>query len=100
MALDDSAKGVGEMAGWQPLEGVLGQRSSVRILRHLVTTGEENSGRGIATAPGMNPWTCHLSLRDLTAAGDARLARMVDRGRMLKGRSVKDLMGAERAGER
>jgi hypothetical protein len=67
--LDEFGREARRMTGWQPLEGVLGQRSSVRVLRYLVTAGEENSGRGIAAALSMNPWTCHLALRDLTAAG-------------------------------
>ncbi len=51
------------------LEDVLGQRSMVTILRYLAIHDQESSGRGIAAALKMNPWTCHLALRELVDQG-------------------------------
>jgi len=57
------------MKYYQPLDDLLGQRSKVKILRHLCSTQLEMSGRQIATDLGLSPWACHLALRALTEQG-------------------------------
>lgn len=52
-----------------PLDDLLGQKSKVKMLRHLSNTGLEMSGRQIASDIKMSPWACHQALRDLTEQG-------------------------------
>lgn len=51
------------------LDEVLGRRSSVRLLRFLVRSGGEHSGRDLARLVGLDHKTCHQALRDLAEQG-------------------------------
>ena len=53
----------------RPLDDLLGQKSKVKILRHLANTRLEMSGRQVAADIGMSPWACHRALQDLTDQG-------------------------------
>jgi len=58
-----------EMKFHHPLDDLLGQKSKVRILRHLARTRAEWNGRQIAADIGMSPWVCHQALKELCAQG-------------------------------
>ncbi|MBI3320631.1 MAG: nucleotidyltransferase domain-containing protein [Candidatus Omnitrophica bacterium] len=51
-----------------PLDGILGSKSKVRILRFLCRKGGEWSGRRVAAELAMTPVTAHKSLRALREA--------------------------------
>jgi len=51
------------------LDDLLGQKSKLKILRHLSNTKMEMSGRQIASEIGMSPWVCHQALKELSAQG-------------------------------
>jgi predicted nucleotidyltransferase len=51
------------------LDDVLGRRSSVRLLRFLVRSGGEHSGRDLARLVGLDHKTCHDALRELAEQG-------------------------------
>lgn len=51
------------------LDDVMGQKSKLRILRHLATTRLELNGRQIAADIGMSPWVCHQALKELDEQG-------------------------------
>lgn len=53
----------------QALDKVLGQKSKVKVLRHLITTRAELNGRQIASDLGMSPWVCHKTLNELCSQG-------------------------------
>lgn len=55
------------------IEELLGQKSKVRILRHLVVNGIEDSGRRIAADINMSPTKCHEALADLVDQGAVRV---------------------------
>jgi predicted nucleotidyltransferase len=57
------------MKYYQPLNDLLGQKSTVKILRRLSLTRLEMSGRRIAAELNLSPWTCHLALRELAEQG-------------------------------
>jgi predicted nucleotidyltransferase len=51
------------------LDDILGRRSNVVLLRFLVRTRGEHSGRDLARLVGLDHKTCHAALRGLTAQG-------------------------------
>ena len=51
------------------LDDLLGRRSNVVLLRFLVRTRGEHSGRDLARLVGLDHKTCHAALRSLTAQG-------------------------------
>jgi predicted nucleotidyltransferase len=51
------------------LDEVLGRRSNVQLLRFLVRSGGEHSGRDLARLVGLDHKTCHASLRALAQEG-------------------------------
>lgn len=57
------------MKYFKALDDLLGQKSKLKILRHLSNTRLEMSGRQIASDIGMSPWVCHQALKDLSAQG-------------------------------
>lgn len=57
------------MKYYQVLDDLLGQKSTVKVLRYLSHTRLEMSGRRIAEELGQSPWACHLALRQLTDQG-------------------------------
>lgn len=77
----------------RPLDRILGQRSKVALLRHLVRTRAEQSGRELGRFLGLDQKTCHAALRDLAeqglvecrAAGTARLYKLNDRHALVTG---------------
>jgi predicted nucleotidyltransferase/predicted transcriptional regulator len=52
-----------------PLDGVLGARSKVSLLRHLLRTRGEFTGRSLARSVGLDAKTCHTALQDLARHG-------------------------------
>jgi len=60
----------------RPLDDILGQKSSVRVLRYLADGMVEDSGRQIASAVGMSPTVVHRALGDLVAQGVVRTRRV------------------------
>lgn len=71
----------------RPLDGILGSRPKVALLRLLARGGGEHTGRFLARRVGYDPKTCQTALRDLVrqgvverrAAGAAHLYRLNDR---------------------
>jgi predicted nucleotidyltransferase len=57
------------MRFYHVLDDVLGRRSSVQLLRFLVRTGGEHSGRDLARLVGLDHKTCHATLRSLAEHG-------------------------------
>lgn len=53
----------------RPLDDILGQKSKVRILRHLSGIKAETSGRRIAADVHMSPTVVHRALADLVEQG-------------------------------
>jgi predicted nucleotidyltransferase len=51
------------------LDDILGQKSKLKILRYLVSSNQEASGRQIAAYVGMSPTVCHQALADLVDHG-------------------------------
>lgn len=49
----------------EPLNDILGRRSKVVLLRHLVLYRRESTGRDLARETGLDHKTCHEALRDL-----------------------------------
>jgi len=49
----------------EPFDDLFGRRSNVALLRHLVLYRREATGRELARSVGLDPKTCHDSLRDL-----------------------------------
>jgi predicted nucleotidyltransferase len=49
----------------EPLNDILGRRSKVVLLRHLVLYRRESTGRDLARFTGLDHKTCHDALRDL-----------------------------------
>lgn len=49
----------------RPLDEILGRRSKVALLRYLVNSGRETTGRELARSVGLDHKTCHDALRDL-----------------------------------
>lgn len=52
-----------------PLDGILGQKSKVKILRYLTGGRTEASGRQIASDIKMSPTVCHRALNELVSQG-------------------------------
>ena len=57
------------MRFYHVLDDVLGRRSSVRLLRFLIRSGGEHSGRDLARLVGLDHKTCHDALRELAEQG-------------------------------
>jgi len=55
------------------IEEILGQKSKVKILRHLVLNNIEDSGRRIAADTKMSPTKCHEALADLVDQGAVKV---------------------------
>ena len=53
----------------EPLNSVLNQEAKVRIIRFLLNTQAEWSGRQIAGEIGVSPATCHKALNELFVEG-------------------------------
>ena len=51
------------------LDGILGQRSKVALLRFLTRTRVQMSGRELSRALGLDHKTCHKALQDLSREG-------------------------------
>jgi hypothetical protein len=49
------------------LDGLLGQKVKVKILRHLIFNNAQQSGKEIANAK-INHWQCDMALLDKNAA--------------------------------
>lgn len=60
----------------RPLDHVLGSRSKVALLRCLLRTRGEHSGRELARVTGLDPKTCHAALQDLARQGIVQYRRM------------------------
>lgn len=58
------------------LDEVLGQRSKVMLLRFLLRTGGEHSGRDLSRFLGLDHKTCHAALRALAAQGVVEARRL------------------------
>jgi len=52
----------------EPLDGILGQKLKIRILRCLTLKGYELTGRQVAEEARISPPACHNALRDLVEA--------------------------------
>ncbi|MBI4566040.1 MAG: nucleotidyltransferase domain-containing protein [Planctomycetes bacterium] len=53
----------------RPLNDIFGQRSKVELLRFLVRTRAEHTGRELSRFLGLDPKTCHAALQDLARQG-------------------------------
>jgi len=67
----------------KPLDKILNQTAKVRILRFLIKTGAEWTGRQISKEIGVSPVTCHKALRHLYKEG-LLLFRSVGVGHLYK----------------
>ncbi|MBA3065823.1 nucleotidyltransferase domain-containing protein [bacterium] len=71
------------MKFFKPLDKILNQTAKVRILRFLIKTGPEWTGRQISKEIGVSPATCHKALRQLYNEG-LLLFRSVGAGHLYK----------------
>ncbi|HLF94118.1 MAG TPA: nucleotidyltransferase domain-containing protein [Planctomycetota bacterium] len=53
----------------RPLDALLGTRSKTALLRMMVRTRGEHTGRGLARLLGLDAKTCHTALQDLARQG-------------------------------
>jgi predicted nucleotidyltransferase len=60
----------------RPLDGLIGTRAKVALLRFLIRTGGEHSGRELGRFTGLDAKTCHLALRDLVRPGVVQVRRL------------------------
>lgn len=58
------------------LEAILGKKSNIAIVRVLISTSAELTGRQIAQLSGLNHRTCQLSLAELADEGLVRFKRV------------------------